>query len=136
MPVIMQGNPGNLVKTGFSFTGWNTNTAGTGTTYTQGQVMAASNITLYAKWSLSTAYSVKYNNNGADYGGEPNDTTMYELGSAITVAGNLGNLSKNGYSFGGWNTKADGTGTNYTHTHNLINLKHRFCGTGRSLLSI
>ena len=32
----------------------------------------------------------------------------------VTVLGNTGNLAKSGYTFAGWNTQADGQGTDYT----------------------
>jgi len=52
--VSVLGNSGNLVKYG-SFIGWNTDAAGTGTTYTAGQTfkIGTENVDLYAKWSSS-----------------------------------------------------------------------------------
>jgi len=50
--VIILGNPGTLAKTGFIFAGWNTESNGTGTSYSQGNTFTISdNTTLYAKWS-------------------------------------------------------------------------------------
>jgi len=53
--VTVLGNTGTLVKTGYTFSGWNTLAAGTGTTYTQGQTftMGSANATLYALWTSS-----------------------------------------------------------------------------------
>ena len=43
---------GDLAKTGYTFTGWNTNAAGTGTNYAVGEKFNISaNTTLYAKWT-------------------------------------------------------------------------------------
>jgi hypothetical protein len=55
--VTVLGNTGNLVKTGSSFSGWNTAANGSGTTYTQGQTfaMGSANVTLYAMWTASVA---------------------------------------------------------------------------------
>jgi uncharacterized repeat protein (TIGR02543 family) len=52
--VTVLGNTGNLVKTNYSFSGWNTQIDGDGTNYTQAQTfeMGAANVTLYAKWTL------------------------------------------------------------------------------------
>ena len=57
-----------------------------------------------------TYYSVTYDPNGATSGTAPVDSNSYTAGSEFTVLGNTGNLAKTGYTFGGWNTKADGTG--------------------------
>lgn len=35
-------------------------------------------------------------------------------GSSVTLATNSGGLTRTGYAFGGWNTSADGSGTNYS----------------------
>ena len=57
-------------------------------------------------------YEVNYNGNGSNSGANPSPT--YHLnGNTVTVANNTGNLTKTGYTFAGWNTKADGTGTTY-----------------------
>ena len=60
-----------------------------------------------------TKYTVTYNGNGNTSGSAP-AAVDYANGATVTVAGNTGSLAKTGYDFGGWNTKADGTGTNYT----------------------
>jgi uncharacterized repeat protein (TIGR02543 family) len=50
-------NSGSLLRAGFRFDGWNTNAAGTGTTYAAGSSYPnTGNITLYAKWSLKTIF--------------------------------------------------------------------------------
>ncbi len=51
--VSIYGNIGNLVRTGYVFSGWNTKEDGTGTTYLANSsfTMENSNITLYAKWT-------------------------------------------------------------------------------------
>lgn len=52
-------------------------------------------------------YSVTYNANGATSGTVPVDNTQYARNAQVTLATNTGNLSKSGYTFNGWNTKAD-----------------------------
>jgi len=64
--------------------------------------------------SISTKYVVTYNGNGNGSGSVPVDSASYENGQTVTVLGNTGTLVKAGYSFSGWNTKADGSGTAYT----------------------
>jgi uncharacterized repeat protein (TIGR02543 family) len=114
--VTVLGNTGNLLKTGYSFAGWNTLTDGTGTTYTQAQTfeIGAANVTLYAKWTANPTYTVTYNGNNSTGGSVPIDSTNYEQGQTITVLANTGNLVRINYSFSGWNTQADGSGTTYT----------------------
>lgn len=67
----------------------------------------------YAEPSGPTTYSVTYNDNGAESGTVPTDETAYSSAAEVTVLGNTGNLAKAGYIFGGWNTQANGEGTNY-----------------------
>ena len=64
-------------------------------------------------------YTVTYNANetmwqqGLTSGSIPNSQTAAS-GTLITVASNSGSLARQGFTFAGWNTSADGTGTNYT----------------------
>lgn len=62
--------------------------------------------------SVST-YSVTYDSNGATGGEVPTDSRAYLSGANAIVAGNIGNLEKTGYTFAGWNTAANGSGTTY-----------------------
>jgi fibronectin type 3 domain-containing protein len=58
-------------------------------------------------------FSVLYNGNGNTSGTVPVDANAYVPGTAVTVKGNTGVLAKTGFSFAGWNTKSDGSGTSY-----------------------
>ena len=62
-------------------------------------------------------YIVTYNGNGNTGGSVPTDNTHYanDGTGTVTAMGNTGNLVRpgTGYTFGGWNTQADGLGTNY-----------------------
>ena len=59
-------------------------------------------------------YTVTYNGNGATAGAAPTDgASPYNSGATVAVAGNTGNLARTGYAFNGWNTAANGGGTNY-----------------------
>jgi len=59
-------------------------------------------------------YSVSYNGNGNTGGSAPADAgSPYASGATVTVLGNSGTLAKAGYSFNGWNTAANGSGTAY-----------------------
>ncbi len=63
--------------------------------------------------SVIPSYNVMYNGNGNTSGSVPVDVNRYKEGSAVEVEGNTGNLARNGYTFAGWNTAADGSGTAY-----------------------
>ena len=60
-----------------------------------------------------TTYTVTYNDNNKTSGSVPTDSTRYESGQTITVAGNTGNLVRTGYTWSGWSTNPDGSGTAY-----------------------
>jgi uncharacterized repeat protein (TIGR02543 family) len=54
---LVPSNSGNLVKAGLQFSGWNTNSAGTGTTYPVGtSYPVTADVTLYAKWSIKVVF--------------------------------------------------------------------------------
>ena len=59
-------------------------------------------------------YSVTYFGNTSTSGTPPVDASSpYTGGTSVTILGNSGFLAKIGYQFAGWNTAADGSGTNY-----------------------
>lgn len=113
--VTVQGNTGNLGRSGFVMTGWNTQADGNGSGYTQGDqlVMGSSDLTLYAQWSTNPTYTLTYDGNGSSGGSAPVDSFSYEAGRTVTLLGNTGGLTNPGYSFTGWNTEADGSGSSY-----------------------
>jgi hypothetical protein len=57
---------------------------------------------------------VSYNGNGNTGGSVPSDPNPYTTGQSVTVLGNTGNLSLAYHDFSGWNTQANGGGTNYS----------------------
>lgn len=59
-------------------------------------------------------YTLMYNGNGNTTGVAPINSNIYPKNSQVTVAGNTGLLTKTNYIFEGWNTKADGSGIDYT----------------------
>jgi uncharacterized repeat protein (TIGR02543 family) len=119
--VTVLGNTGNLAKSGFVFTGWNTQTAGSGTSYSPASTftMGAANVILYAQWSAGPTYTVTYDGNGSTGGTVPVDSTHYIQGQTVTVLGNTGNLTQSGFSFTGWNTAANGSGTSYVGSNSF-----------------
>ncbi len=62
-------------------------------------------------------YGVTYNGNTEASGTAPTDgSSPYAPGSIVTVLGNSGSpaLAKSGFTFAGWNTEANGSGTSYS----------------------
>jgi len=107
----------NFSRTNYTFKGWSTSsTATSGVTgkYTiQSTDINNGKITFYAIWE-SNGNTITYNANGADSGSVPIDSNLYKKDVSVTVLGNTASLARNGYTFNGWNTKADGTGTSYS----------------------
>ncbi len=62
----------------------------------------------------ASTYTVIYNYNGATGGSVPADTNRYQPGATVIAMGNANSLSRTGYSFTGWNTKPDQSGTSYS----------------------
>jgi len=106
------GNTGNLTKTGSIFKGWtvpgSTTTYGAGDKVTIPTTHPSSTYNIVVKWA--PVYTVTYNGNGSDGGSIPTDANSYEVGAAVTVASE-GTLSRSGFTFAGWNTAANGSGT-------------------------
>ncbi|MBR6168072.1 MAG: InlB B-repeat-containing protein [Paludibacteraceae bacterium] len=71
----------------------------------------ASFVTLYAHWAQ--LYTVTYDGNGKTSGTVPSAIEDQSFGTEITVAGNTGTLAKTGFTFVGWNTADDGSGSFY-----------------------
>jgi len=86
------------------------------------KAMYLSNIAVTYETVAATTYTVTYDDNGATSGEVPEDDTEYTSGTTVTVKSNSGLLAKTGYTFDGWNTKANGTGTNYTAGSGTFNI--------------
>ena len=104
-----------FVRSGYAFAGWNTAADGSGTTYTNQEVisgLATSNgatVTLYAMWSESV-YRVQFNANG---GTGSMAIQSLEVGKNETLNSNTFTYTK--HVFVGWNTAANGSGTSYAN---------------------
>jgi uncharacterized repeat protein (TIGR02543 family) len=59
-------------------------------------------------------YSVAYDRNNATSGDPPVDNNAYVKGETVIVLANCQNLAKTGYTFVGWNTNSDGSGSTYS----------------------
>ena len=105
--VVISGQ-GSLVKTGNTFSGWSTNTSGTGTNYTEGQniAMPSAGLNLYAKWN---PYQSTINFDKQSGAGGSNSVTAY-YGSNMPEASGP---ARSGYDFGGYYSAVNGGGTQY-----------------------
>jgi uncharacterized repeat protein (TIGR02543 family) len=74
--------------------------------------------TAWAEYTPET-FSITYDGNGNTSGSVPEDINNYDEDDNAVIKSNTGNLEKTGYSFAGWNTKADGTGDNYAVSSTL-----------------
>ncbi|MDD5923391.1 MAG: InlB B-repeat-containing protein [Clostridia bacterium] len=64
-------------------------------------------------------YLVHYNKNATDATGRMSDQ-QFKFGVAQSLTANA--FARTGYTFGSWNTKADGTGTSYTDKQSVTDL--------------
>ena len=96
-----------FTKTGSTFVGWNTAADGSGTTYADDAVYPfTSATTLYAQWA-GVYYNVSFDGNGATCG------SMIPENANTSTALTTNTFTKTGYTFSGWNTAANGSGTSY-----------------------
>lgn len=101
-------------RTGWKLTGWNTAADGTGTAYALASAIVLDDDTvLYAQWAPN---KLTYDGNGGT--GTMGSEDADEDGN-VTVGDN--GYNRDGYTFSGWNTKADGSGKQYT-TEELLTL--------------
>jgi uncharacterized repeat protein (TIGR02543 family) len=102
--VTVLGNTGSLVKTGYTFAGWNTAANGSGTSYAPAATfaMGSANVTLYAQWTANS-YTVTFNANGGTAASPASKQVTY--GSTY---GTLATTTRTGYTFNGWFTAASG----------------------------
>jgi uncharacterized repeat protein (TIGR02543 family) len=63
--------------------------------------------------TVPAGYTITYDRNGADGGNVPEEANTYLQDATVTVLGNSELLTKIGYTFDGWNTNENGTGTSY-----------------------
>jgi len=128
--VTIAANP--FTKTGYTFDGWTNSLTSkvwkgdesvTGSTLGLQSIVDGSNVVLRAKWTANK-YKVQFNANG---GSGSMDAQSFTYGKAKTLTTN--SFTRTGYTFAGWNTKADGTGTSYSDKQSVSNLTATQNGT-------
>ena len=115
-------SPNTFNRTGYHFIGWNTQADGMGINYKDGAEVsnltpeANGTVNLYAQW-LEYTYTVSFNANGGK--GHMDDMPLtYDTPQNLIPC----TFTRIGYTFVGWNTQADGMGTNYTDGQTVLNL--------------
>ncbi|MBN8460800.1 MAG: InlB B-repeat-containing protein [Verrucomicrobia bacterium] len=100
----------DLVAAGIQYVGWITDRPGTVNLNGSGQVR----IDNFKLTSGVPNPTVTYDGNGSDGGSIPTDPgSPYTYGGTATVVG-AGTMTRTGFNFNGWNTAANGTGTDYS----------------------
>ncbi|MBQ6660101.1 MAG: InlB B-repeat-containing protein, partial [Lachnospiraceae bacterium] len=100
------------------FVGWFNSKSG-GTQYTSDSTVPYSNsLTLYAHWDTNK-YTIAFSPNASGVTGSMSSMTC-QAGSAYNLTANSYALI--GYTFAGWNTKSDGSGTSYANGAKIITL--------------
>ncbi len=99
-------------RAGYTFKGWYSDSKCT-KKVTKIKKGSTGNKTLYAKWQ-GISYKVKFNGNGSTSGSMKTKTMTYGSGKKLTANA----FKKKGYTFVGWNTKADGSGKSYSNKAN------------------
>ena len=117
----------SFTRTGYTFKGWSTSSTATTATYANGASVKnltstnGATVNLYAVWQANT-YAIKYNVNAPSgataTGSMSNSTHTYNTSKNLTTNA----FVVNGYTFVKWNTKTDGTGTNYANGVSVKNL--------------
>ncbi len=100
----------SFTNAGYSFSDWNTSPNGSGVSYADGATYSfASDLSLYAQWSVNASLSVSFVDNGGTGSVAPLSAPS---GTSVILPGGSG-LSDPGYTFTGWNSQANGSGTAY-----------------------
>ena len=114
-----------FTRTGHTFAGWNTKADGSGTKYSDGQVvnnLSSANtnnatVTLYAQWQVN---NIKANLNYM--GGNQESLSPSQKYNKDGTYLSLPSPTRTGYTFKGWNTASDGSGSYYKSSTNFNDL--------------
>ena len=113
----------NLTRTGYTTTGWNTNSSGTGTHYDgSASYTVNASATLYSEWKANVyEVTLKYNNGNSDtklylkY-----DSGWYTEESCTNMVTSITTPTKTGYTFNGFYVNDGGSGTQTINSSGTI----------------
>ncbi len=101
--VTVFGNIGSLVKTGYTFAGWNTAANGSGTAYAPADTFAVNaDTSLYSQWTANS-YTVSFHPNGGPTASPATKSVIFD-----GTYGTLASITRSGYTLRGWYTEAIG----------------------------
>ena len=104
------------LRAGHTFNGWNSASDGSGSDYSAGSILlVTTNGTLHAKWVINS-YSISYDANGGS--GAPSTVSGVQFATSISLSS--ATPTRSGYTFNGWNSVADGSGTAYAAGASLV----------------
>lgn len=101
--------PVDPTRTGYTFAGWYED-AGLTTAFNFSTPITA-DTTIYAQWTEVIEYTVTFDKNGGDTEAVPTTKTALSGGTVGTLPTPP---TRTGYTFNGWNTAANGSGTVFT----------------------
>ncbi len=109
----------------------NFSVSGTGSSYTLAGNKRSATVTIGSEDATVNAslrnftYTVVFNGNGSTSGSMSNQAFEYSVSQNLTTNA----FSRTGYTYNGWNTKANGSGTSYTDGQSVSNLTTTDGGT-------
>lgn len=104
------------VRANYTFIGWNTNADGSGTTWDFAKTLVPDNdINLYAQWKINT-HTIVFDLNGGTSAVPPKQTIT--VGALVQKPAS--DPVRANYTFVGWNTSADGSGTSWDFTKTSV----------------
>ena len=114
---------------GYTFAGWNTEKNGTGTSYSDGELvnnLSSANtnnatVTLYAQWTAQNL-KVNFNYNGGKVVRESDSQKYSSNGTYLSGIPTDDEMSKTGYTFKGWSLTPNDTGAYYDADTNWNNI--------------
>ncbi|MEO7721023.1 MAG: InlB B-repeat-containing protein, partial [Pseudolysinimonas sp.] len=96
-----------FTRAGFTFAGWNTAANGSGTSYADAATYSfAVDATMFAQWTPIPSKTVVFDNNGGT-------GSMADEVKNVPTALTAETFTRAGFTFAGWNTAANGSGTSY-----------------------
>ena len=108
-----------LTRENWTAAGWNTQENGAGTDYADGNTLTLSeSLTLYAKWTkdaYKNKVTITFNSNTGDNSQTKTQVIGSDTSTAFGGKLNANTFTLDGWTFRGWNTAKNGSGTAYTN---------------------